>query len=125
MSRQKSRVLDQTKFAHPGVRTKIYVQSDMIGSGKIDLLRLIQKHGSITGAAREMGVGYRRAWFLIETIQRCFEGPLIETRRGGRNNGSRLTPLGIELIRRYDAHTAHIEAASAEFLGWLETHQRS
>ncbi|MEM9780044.1 MAG: LysR family transcriptional regulator [Pseudomonadota bacterium] len=110
--------------AQPGVRTKIYVQSDMIGSGKIDLLRLIDTHGSITGAAREMGVGYRRAWFLIDTIQRCFEAPLIETHRGGPRNGSRLTPLGAELIRRYDSHTAEIEAASKPFLNWLEEHQR-
>ena len=123
--RNTSQTLQNTKFDQPGLRTKIYVQTDMIGSGKIDLLRLIEKHGSITGAAREMGVGYRRAWFLIETIQRCFEAPLIETHRGGPNNGSRLTPLGTELIKRYDHHTKQVEAASAEFLAWLEGHQRT
>lgn len=103
-----------------GVRTKIYVENDMIGSGKIDLLRLIAEHGSITAAAREMGIGYRRAWFLIDTLQRCFDAPLLRTHRGGPNNGSRLTQLGKELIHQYDAHTAKIEAASAGFLTWLE-----
>ena len=125
MTRRKSRPLDRKRCAKPGIRTKIYVASDMIGSGKIDLLRALHDAGSISAAAKSMGLGYRRAWFLLETIQRCFEAPLFVTSRGGaRPGGTTLTPLGEELIRRYDAHIAHIEEASADFLGWLEAEQR-
>lgn len=123
MSRHKNRPLNPARTARPGIRTKIYVQSDMIGSGKIDLLKTIRDEGSISKAAARMGLGYRRAWFLLDTIQRCFNEPLLVTRRGGPNSGARLTPLGEELIRRYDAHIATVEAASAEFLDWLEAHQ--
>ncbi|NNU81825.1 LysR family transcriptional regulator [Halovulum dunhuangense] len=124
MSRRKKRPIDQERLRHPGVRTKIYVQADMIGAGKIELLRTLKRAGSISAAAREMGMGYRRAWFLLDTIQRCFREPLFETTRGGADpGGSILTPLGEELIARYDAHIEKIEKASADFLGWLETHQ--
>lgn len=119
MSRPKNRTPNRDKRARPGVRTKIYVRDDMIGSGKIDLLREIDAAGSISGAARAMGLGYRRAWFLLDTIQRCFATPLVET----SSTGARLTPLGADLIARYDAHIAEIEAASAGFLDWLEEHQ--
>ena len=123
MSKPNTRKPDPRRTAHPGIRTKIYVQNDMIGSGKIDLLRAIRDEGSITRGAARMGMSYRRAWFLLDTIQRCFSEPLLRTQRGGTNSGARLTPLGEELIRRYDAHIATVEAASAEFLDWLEGHQ--
>jgi len=124
MTRHKSRPLDRSRLTKPGIRTKIYVASDMIGSGKIDLLKALHAAGSITGAAKSMGLGYRRAWFLLETIQRCFDGPLFISSRGGASpGGTKLTPLGEELIARYDAHIAEIEAASVEFLDWLEDNQ--
>ncbi len=123
MTRPKAGMADPKRTAHPGIRTKIYVQNDMIGAGKIDLLRSIRDEGSITRGAARMGMSYRRAWFLLDTIQRCFAEPLLHTQRGGANSGARLTPLGEDLIRRYDAHIATVEAASAEFLEWLESHQ--
>jgi molybdate transport system regulatory protein len=125
MNRRHSRILDRQTFAKPGIRTKIYVRSDMIGTGKIDLLKALREAGSITGAAKSMGLGYRRAWFLLDTIQRCFGTPLFVTSRGGAQpSGTRLTPFGEDLIARYDAHIEHIQETSAEFLGWLEAHQR-
>lgn len=124
MSRRKNRMLDQRKFGRPGVRTKIYVRADMIGGGKIDLLRIVGEEGSISGAAKRMGIGYRRAWFLLETLQRCFAEPLITTRRGGaRPGGASLTPLAEELIRRHEAHARAVEEVSADYLTWLEEHQ--
>lgn len=107
---------------HPGVRTKIYVRDDMIGSGKIDLLRLISETGSISAAAREMGCGYRRAWFLLETLQRCFRAPLTVTTRGGPG-GTQLTALGRELLDRHTAHEAEINSVSAPYLAWLDSQQ--
>lgn len=122
MSRPKDKVKDPQKRRHPGVRTKIYVRDDMIGSGKVDLLRLIDETGSISAAAAAMGCGYRRAWFLLDTLQRCFRAPLTVTQRGGPG-GTRLTDLGKEFLARHTAHEAEISAASASYLSWLEEQQ--
>ena len=124
MSRRKDKAPDLEKRARPGVRTKIYVRDDMIGGGKVDLLRKIAEVGSISRAAKDMGMGYRRAWFLLDTLQRCFDAPLFETERGGTGQGgTALTTLGHELLTRHDAHEAAVQAVSADFVGWLEAHQ--
>jgi len=122
MSRPKEKTRDPEKRRHPGVRTKIYVRDDMIGSGKVDLLRLIDQTGSISGAAAAMGCGYRRAWFLLDTLQRCFRQPLTVTQRGGPG-GTHLTELGKEFLARHDAHEAEISTVSAPYLAWLESQQ--
>lgn len=122
MRRPKTKTTDPDKRRHPGVRTKIYVRDDMIGSGKVDLLRMIDETGSISGAAAKMGCGYRRAWFLLDTLQRCFKEPLTVTSRGGPG-GTKLTPLGKEFLDRHDAHEREITAVSAPYLAWLERQQ--
>lgn len=124
MSRPKSRNENPGQRERPGVRVKIYVRDDMIGGGKMDLLKLVAEHGSISGASKAMGVDYKRAWFLLDTLQRCFEQPLFIARRGGENRGAEITPLGRELIERYDTHRAAVDAASAGFLDWLTAEQR-
>ena len=73
-----------------------------VGPGKIDLLEAIDATGSITAAARSLGMSYRRAWLLIDTMNRCFRDPVVEAEAGGkRGGGARLTRLGAEVIRRY------------------------
>lgn len=75
-----------------------------MGPGKADLLEALRAEGSITSAARSMGMSYRRAWLLVETMNSCFRGALVETTRGGRKGGgARLTPLGNEILDRYRA----------------------
>jgi molybdate transport system regulatory protein len=54
-----------------------------IGPGKAELLGEIEKHGSIAAAAREMGMSYRRAWQLVETMNNCFVSPLVLSVKGG------------------------------------------
>lgn len=124
MSRRKDKPQDEALRRQPGVRTKIYVRDDMIGGGKVDLLRLVAETGSISGAAKQMGLGYRRAWFLLETLQRCFAEPLFETARGGPDSGgTHVTELGRDLLARHDAHEAEVQKVSADFLDWLEDQQ--
>ena len=53
----------------PGVRTKLFVADETIGVGKIKLLQLVGETGSISAAARKMGMNYRRAWFLLDSMQ--------------------------------------------------------
>src|SRR2546430_14045719 len=73
-----------------------------VGPGKVDLLEAIAATGSITAAARRLGMSYRRAWLLVDTMNRCFRSPVVETEAGGRRGGgTRLTPVGAEAVRRY------------------------
>ncbi len=75
-----------------------------IGPGKADLLAAIARTGSISAAAREMKMSYRRARLLVEAINSAFRGPLVETLTGGRSGGgARVTELGAEVLRRYRA----------------------
>ncbi|MCP1572164.1 molybdate transport system regulatory protein [Herbaspirillum rubrisubalbicans] len=80
------------------------MQGDTIafGPGKADLLQAIAQTGSISGAAREMGMSYRRAWLLVEEMNRCFASPLVATATGGaRGGGAAVTELGQEVLARY------------------------
>ena len=73
-----------------------------VGPGKIDLLDAIGATGSITAAARSLGMSYRRAWLLVDTMNRCFKSAVVEAEAGGkRGGGTRLTPSGEEVVRNY------------------------
>jgi molybdate transport system regulatory protein len=81
-----------------------------LGPGKITLMELISKHGSITAAGKEMGMSYRRAWLLVDEINHIFREPLVEKQMGGSGGGgARLTMLGRDIVGRYRA----IEGAAA------------
>ena len=86
-----------------------------IGPGKIDLLEAIERTGSITAAAKALGMSYRRAWLLVDMMNRCFASPVVAAESGGpRGGGTRLTALGAEVTRRYrriEATAAHAGAA--------------
>ena len=88
-----------------GPRLRLLLGSAIaMGPGKADLLEAIASEGSITRAARSMGMSYRRAWLLVETMNNSFRSPLVSTARGGRGGGgAQLTPLGSEALRRYRA----------------------
>ena len=66
-----------------------------IGPGKADLLQAIEETGSISAAARSMGMSYRRAWLLIDTMNQCFREPVVDTATGGKGGGgAQITPFG-------------------------------
>ena len=73
-----------------------------IGPGKADLLEHIAETGSISAAARRMGMSYRRAWLLVDTMNQCFKSPVVETATGGKGGGgARISDFGREVLRRY------------------------
>ena len=84
-------------------RFRILVGSEIaIGPGKANLLEAIAEAGSIQLAARSMGMSYMRAWKLIQTMNKCFRGPIITTTRGGEQGGeAHLTKLGIKILTLY------------------------
>jgi molybdate transport system regulatory protein len=85
-----------------------------LGPGKIALMELISKHGSISAAGKEMGMSYRRAWLLVDEINRIFREPLVETQMGGSGGGgARLTRLGRDVVGRYRAIEGAAATASA------------
>jgi molybdate transport system regulatory protein len=73
-----------------------------LGPGKVELLELVQRTGSITEAARRMGMSYMRAWKLIQTMNHCFKEALIVTSRGGRSGGgAELSEAGHKALSLY------------------------
>jgi molybdate transport system regulatory protein len=82
------------------------------GPGKVALLEAIQTTGSIAGAAREMGMAYRRAWLLVDDMNRGFIEPVVETFPGrSSGTGAALTPFGNAMVAAYRA--AESKAARA------------
>lgn len=83
-----------------------------MGPGKADLLDAIDREGSISGAGRALGMSYRRAWLLVDEMNRCFAERLVETLSGGgRERGARLTGEGRAVLAAY--RTLMVEAAKA------------
>ncbi len=73
-----------------------------IGPGKAELLEAIIVAESISGAARALGMSYRRAWLLVDEMNRCFDPPVVETLRGGGlERGARITETGTAVLQAY------------------------
>ena len=84
-----------------------------LGPGKTRLLEGIGKTGSISRAGRALGMSYRRAWLLVDDMNRCFRVPVVATQPGGaQGGGAALTPFGLELIENYRAIEAQATAAA-------------
>jgi molybdate transport system regulatory protein len=85
-----------------------------VGPGKAALLEAIGETGSIAAAGRRMGMSYRRAWFLVKTMNACFREPLVDAAKGGlHGGGAQLTATGREVLKRYRAMEAHASKAVA------------
>jgi molybdate transport system regulatory protein len=75
-----------------------------IGPGKVRLLEAVGDTGSISKAGRSLGMSYRRAWLLIDDMNRCFRHAVVTAKPGGsQGGGAILTKFGAELIRDYRA----------------------
>jgi molybdate transport system regulatory protein len=84
-----------------------------MGPGKADLLEAIEKEGSISAAGRALGMSYRRAWLLVDTMNRCWRSPLVEATAGGsQDRGARLTELGREVLEKYRKLLVRVEKAA-------------
>ena len=111
--------MKRTERTRPAIRILVGEEIAM-GPGKAELLQRIRETGSISAAAREMDMSYRRAWMLVDTMNRCFKEPLVETATGGRRGGgARVTKFGKEVLRRYlemeQRAAASVEREMAKF----------
>ena len=87
-----------------GARLKIVLGSETaIGPGKADLLHHIAATGSIGAAGRSMAMSYRRAWLLVNEMNRMFKAPVVTTAKGGKGGGGGavLTDFGRQVLARY------------------------
>lgn len=84
---------------------KIRISKDAVvvmGPGKADLLEAIDACGSISAAAKHMKMSYKRAWDLIDVINKSFKEPLITTSPGGKHGGgAKLTEFGRFILMNY------------------------
>ena len=101
-------------MANPAALPRLWLRLDLapgvsFGPGKAELLRGIVETGSISAAGRRIGMSYKRAWQLVDSLNRDFAAPLVSASRGGaRGGGASLTPLGAEVLEAYGVLRARV-----------------
>ncbi len=105
-------------------RVRLRVDFDnagQLGPGKVRLMELIAETGSISAAGRAMDMSYRRAWLLVDSLNRCFKQPLVLTQLGGSGGGGALlSEFGRQVVASYRAMERDATAAVAAQLSLLE-----
>ena len=110
----KARLDSRSTSDRARIKVQIYLDDEIaLGPGKRELLEQIQRHGSISAAARAMGLSYRRAWLMVDTMNRCFREPLVSAGKGGaQHGGALLTPFGQAIRDRFASLEATLEQAA-------------
>jgi molybdate transport system regulatory protein len=100
----------------PSVRFRLdFGVDEAVGPGKIALLEQICRGGSLSQAARDLNMSYRRAWQLLDSVNTTFREPVVVTHKGGRGGGGALlTPFGRALIGSYRAFDAEVQVLAAQ-----------
>ncbi|MGD9867574.1 MAG: winged helix-turn-helix domain-containing protein [Hyphomicrobiales bacterium] len=86
-----------------GPRLRVFLEPDFaLGPGKAEILEGIKETGSIAAAGRRMGMSYKRAWNLVDAMNKHFRAPVVDAAKGGRaGGGAVLTEFGEEVLTRY------------------------
>src|SRR4249920_3710252 len=102
----------------PIVRFRVdFDASRSVGPGKIELLEHIRETGSLSQAGREIGMSYRRAWLLLDSLNASFKQPVVATSIGGKSGGgAALTAFGESLIDVYRSLEREFNATAAKKL---------
>jgi molybdate transport system regulatory protein len=94
-----------------------FAENSNLGPGKIALLEGIRAYGSLSEAARRMGISYRRAWLLLDSLNKSFEVPATLNSVGGSGGGgAEVTAFGVLLIERYREVERKLNDAALECL---------
>lgn len=110
----------RTVMSRPRIRLRIeFAPARWLGPGKIGLLESVAHTGSLTAAAADCGMSYKRAWVLLKAANEIFAAPLIEMSRGGRGGGgARVTTAGEAVVAAYrEAERAATAATAGAFAG--------
>jgi molybdate transport system regulatory protein len=113
-----------TKIA---LRMRLLRDDDVaMGPGKADLLDAIAATGSISAAARAMDMSYRRAWLLVDVMNRSFREPLVQGAAGGKQGGgAHVTEAGLKVLAAFRTMEAAALAAAKPHLEQLLQHIRT
>jgi molybdate transport system regulatory protein len=99
---------------------RVWLETDgqvVLGRGRVELLEAIERHHSIRRAAASLGMSYRRAWLLVQSINSACETQLVEATKGGTSGGGAIvTPFGKETIRRFHVLDRALHAAATRVL---------
>ena len=111
----------------PRVKISLIFESGArIGPGKARLLESVRDTGSISAAARDMRMSYKRAWVLLDSMNQAFTEPLVAAAPGGAGGGGAvLTQFGAEVLERYRRIQACADAQAAEDLAALGRRARA
>jgi molybdate transport system regulatory protein len=108
---------------YPSLSLRIALNPDtLLGPGKADLLAGIRETGSIAAAGRRMGMSYKRAWYLIDTMNSYFREPVVASNKGGKTGGgAQLTATGRTVLDRYRRMETKARRVAARDLATLAT----
>ena len=120
--------LKKTKSTFPpelansnGVKIKVYFNGHMIGAGKMQLIQLINLKGSITSAAKTMGMSTKRADKLLKSVEDAFANPVVIKQKG--NKGTIISSFGKELLDKYLNLCQDLSKESENFINWAISKQ--
>jgi len=103
----------------------VFESGARIGPGKAKLLESIRDTGSISAAAREMGMSYKRAWVLLDSMNQAFTEPVVKAAPGGPGGGGAiLTPFGAEVLECYRRIDQQATTSSADDMAALQRRAR-
>ena len=120
MSKQRMRKSSAPSLPCLSIRIDLDTERS-IGPGKIQLLESILSCGSISAASRAMKMSYKRAWDLVDEINRIGGRVAVQRWEGGKNGGgAALTPFGLSLVARYTKIERSVESATRKELRALQ-----
>ena len=113
----------KTTGARLKIQARLMLDEEIaFGPGKADLLDAIQATGSISAAGKQLGMSYRRAWMLVDSMNRCFQQPLVQTATGGtQGGGTQLTETGVDVLQRYRVLQNEINQLSTKHFSDLKS----
>ena len=104
-----------------GVKIKVYFNGHMIGAGKMQLIQLINLTGSISSAAKTMGMSTKRADKLLKSVEDAFANPVVIKQKG--NKGTIISSFGKELLDKYLNLCHDLSEESEDFITWAISKQ--
>ena len=104
-----------------GVKIKVYFNGHMIGAGKMQLIQLINLKGSISSAAKTMGMSIKRADKLLKSVEDAFANPVVIKQKG--NKGTIISSFGKELLDKYLNLCHDLSKETEDFITWAISKQ--